>query len=77
VYKRQAQDGDKLMNTTTTEVLIPAKEPEAVYEMTAGKTVANVRYFNMMGQEMTAASGATLVITTYTDGTTSVAKVIK
>ena len=72
-----AQDGDKLMNTTTTEVLIPAKEPEAVYEMTAGKTVANVRYFNMMGQEMTAASGATLVITTYTDGTTSVAKVIK
>jgi len=72
-----AQDGEKLMNTVTTEVLVPAKESEAVEELFAGKTVARVRYFNMMGQEMNAASGATLVITTYTDGTTSATKVIK
>ena len=72
-----AQDGDKLMNTVTTKVVIPAKENDAVNEILAGKTVARVRYFNMMGQEMTSASGATLVVTTYTDGTTSAVKVLK
>ena len=72
-----AQEGDKLMNTTTMEVLIPAIENDAVNELFTGKTVARVRYFNMMGQEMTSPSGATLVITTYTDGTTTATKVIK
>jgi len=46
-------------------------------EMMAGKTVANVRYYNMAGQEMQEANGVTIVVTTYTDGTTSAAKVIK
>ena len=46
-------------------------------EMMSGKTVAGVRYFNMAGQEMTEANGLTIVVTTYTDGTTSTAKVIK
>ena len=72
-----AQDGDKLMNTTTYEVIIPAIEGGAVNELFTNKTVASVRYFNMMGQEMTEVSGATLVITTYTDGTTMATKVVK
>ena len=72
-----AQDGDKLMNTTTVNYTIPALVDEAVNELSANKTVSNVRYFNMMGQEMTRAEGATLVITTYTDGTSSVVKVMK
>lgn len=72
-----AQDGDKLMNTVTTEVVIPAKESDGVSELFAGKTVAGVRYFNVMGQEMTHAQGATIVITTYTDGTISVSKLMK
>ena len=46
-------------------------------EMMSGKTVSNVRYFNMAGQEMTEANGMTIVVTTYTDGTTSAAKVVK
>lgn len=46
-------------------------------EMTTGKTVAGVRYFNMAGQEMQQAAGMTIVVTTYTDGTTSAVKVIK
>ena len=46
-------------------------------EMMSGKTVAGVRYFNMAGQEMTEANGLTIVVTTYTDGTTSTVKVIK
>ena len=46
-------------------------------EMMNGKTVAGVRYFNLAGQEMTEANGLTIVVTTYTDGTTSSVKVMK
>jgi len=46
-------------------------------EMNADKAVAGVRYFNMAGQEMTEANGMTIVVTTYTDGTTSTVKVMK
>ena len=46
-------------------------------EVNAGKTVAGVRYFNMAGQEMQEANGMTIVVTTYTDGTTSAVKVMK
>ena len=46
-------------------------------EMNADKAVAGVRYFNMAGQEMQEANGMTIVVTTYTDGTTSAVKVMK
>ena len=46
-------------------------------EMASSKTVAGVRYFNAMGQEMQEANGLTIVVTTYTDGTTSTVKVMK
>ena len=45
--------------------------------MNGGKAVAGVRYFNMAGQEMQEANGMTIVVTTYTDGTTSAVKVMK
>jgi hypothetical protein len=48
-----------------------------IEEMTTGKTVAGVRYFNAVGQEMNQANGLTIVVTTYTDGTTSAVKVMK
>ncbi len=61
-------------------VFFPIEEnqwPTAVDEMMAGKTVSNVRYFNMAGQEMQEANGMTIVVTTYTDGTTNAVKVVK
>ena len=45
--------------------------------MNADKQVAGVRYFNLAGQEMQQAEGLTIVVTTYTDGTTSAVKVVK
>ena len=51
--------------------------PVSVDELVNGKTVAGVRYFNMAGQEMQEANGMTIVVTTYTDGTTSAVKVMK
>jgi len=46
-------------------------------EINGGKSVAGVRYFNVAGQEMQQAQGLTIVVTTYTDGTTSTVKVVK
>ncbi len=46
-------------------------------ELAEGKQIAGVRYFNMAGQEMQEANGMTIVVTTYTDGTTSAVKVMK
>ena len=41
------------------------------------KVVASQRYYNIMGQEMSEANGITIIVTTYTDGTSSAVKVIK
>ena len=41
----------------------------SVDELNAGKQLANVRYFNMAGQEMAQPSGLTIQVTTFTDGT--------
>ena len=63
IYK----DIDLFISTTIT----------AVEEIDVNKDVANVRYYNMAGQEMPQANGVTIVVTTYTDGSTTTAKVIK
>ena len=39
-----------------------------------GKTVSSIRYFNAAGQEMSEANGLTIMVTTYTDGTTTASK---
>ena len=46
-------------------------------ELAGDNAVASVRYFNAAGQEMSEINGLTIVVTRYTDGTTSTAKVIK
>ena len=48
-----------------------------VEELFAGKSVASVRYFNLAGQEMQQANGLIIMVTTFTDGTTSAVKVVK
>lgn len=56
---------------------IPVKNPTALNEMASGKTISSVKYFNLAGQQMTEpATGVTLVVTSYTDGTRTTSKVI-
>ena len=43
----------------------------------SSKAVTSVRYYNLAGQEMKEANGLTIVVTTYTDGTTNAVKVVK
>ena len=52
-------------------------ETTGLVDVMNGKTISNVRYFNMAGQEMQEANGLTIVVTTYTDGTSSAVKVMK
>ena len=75
VYATAKEDG-KLMSTTAVQVVTIPKH-SGIDEILGNKTVANVRYFNMAGQEMTEVNGATIIITTYTDGSHSTVKVIK
>ena len=49
----------------------------AVDELSAGKTVTGVRYYNMAGQQMAQPNGLTIQVTTYSDGSTSAVKVVK
>ena len=49
----------------------------AVGEVMANKSVADVRYYNMAGQEVAQPQGMAIKVTTYTDGTTSSVKVVK
>ena len=62
---------------TIITVLVPARKITGIDELMSGKSIATVRYFNMAGQEMQQPSGMTIVVTTYTDGTTTATKVMK
>lgn len=57
---------------------IVANHFTALNEMNAGKTVANVDYFNLAGQQIVEpVNGVTLVVTTYTDGSRTTNKIIR
>ena len=72
-----AEAEDKLPSDEVERTFELNNTATSVNELTNGKAVAGVRYFNMAGQEMQEANGITIVVTTYTDGTTSAVKVIK
>jgi len=49
-----------------------------VEQITADKEIASIRYINVAGQESeTPFDGMNIVITTYVDGTTTTAKVLR
>lgn len=52
-------------------------EPTSTTELPEGKSVAGVRYYNVMGQEISAPEGLTIKVTTYSDGTTQTTKLVK
>ena len=48
-----------------------------INEATTSKAIVNTRYFNVMGQQIQQPNGMTIVVTTYSDGTTTAVKVMK
>jgi hypothetical protein len=58
--------------------VFPNPDPDtAVSELNAVKSVADVRYYNMAGQEIAEPQGFAIKVTTYSDGTVSTVKVVK
>ena len=56
----------------------PINDASGINEVIGHKEVASVRYVNVAGQESeTPFDGVNIIVTTYTDGTTTTAKVIK
>ena len=57
---------------------ISANNPTALNEATAASAISSVEYFNLAGQQMAEpATGVTLVVTTYSDGTRTTSKVVR
>ncbi len=51
--------------------------PSAIEGVLTSKNVVAERYYNLAGQEIASPSGVAIKVTTYSDGTTSTAKVVK
>ncbi len=67
-----------IINVDVENMLVTISQgSEGVDELAAGKAVAGVSYYNVMGQQMQEANGVTIVVTRYTDGSMSTSKVIK
>ena len=68
-------DGKDVSATAEEEVTV--SDCTGVNEINGEKAIAGVRYFNVAGQEMAQPEGMTIVVTTYTDGSTVTTKVVK
>ena len=64
-------------NSDVNSVQFSVSPATGMTDVMSGKTIASQRYFNVAGQEMKEANGLTIIVATYTDGTTSAAKVVK
>ena len=65
-------------NITQDVDILVDKDITAVEELNATKAVAGVTYYNLAGQQSAQpVEGVNIVVTTYTDGTRTTAKVIK
>lgn len=72
----QAYEGKN--NDIVANITLTKGTSTAVSDVTASKQVAGVDYYNMQGQRSSSAhNGVNVVVTRYTDGTKSVAKVVK
>ena len=71
------EENDRYAYVWTIPEVAQAAPVTGIEEKASDKQVASVRYFNAVGQEMQEANGVTIVVTTYSDGTTSTIKVMK
>ena len=75
-------DGIELVTTTCNPVHLDAltisvNQTSAVNEISNGKSVAHIDYYNLAGQKQAEpAKGVTIIVTTYSDGSRSTQKVI-
>ena len=75
-------DGIELVTTTCQPVYLDAfaisvNQSSSVNEISSGKSVAQIEYYNLAGQKLAEPTqGMTIVVTTYSDGSRSTQKVV-
>ncbi|MBR5169121.1 MAG: hypothetical protein IKW85_00970 [Muribaculaceae bacterium] len=78
VFAGDKERGSFSFGDTYKDVNLVINNLTAVEDIVADKAVANVVYFNLAGQQSAQpVEGVNIVVTTYTDGSTTTAKVIK
>jgi len=78
VVDGEVQPGEIRFDNIYKDIEVTVEGATAVEDINTNKAVASVRYYNLAGQESAEAmSGVNIVVTTYADGTTSTAKVVK
>ena len=78
MMKAPAAAGNYYVAEAFAEVTFTADVPTGVLDVAGAKEVKSVRYFNIMGVESAEpVDGVNIVVTTYTDGTSSSAKMLR
>ncbi|MBQ6080690.1 MAG: hypothetical protein IJK93_10505 [Muribaculaceae bacterium] len=73
-----AEERSKLISETVSLVITIPRLTSVVDEISAtNKSIASTRYYNTSGQEIQVPNGMTLVVTTYSDGSTTTTKIAK
>ena len=73
-----AQENGKLVSETVEEIIeVPANPLSVLNEPNNVKSIATIRYFNTMGQEMNKIDGTTIVLVVYSDSSIKSFKVIE
>ena len=76
-------DGEEEIEVTFDNIykdvdVVVRKDATAINEISGTKTVASVAYYNLAGQQSAQPmNGVNIVVTTFSDGSTTTAKVIK
>ena len=71
------EPGKQISEPVTLTFVVPKLDTEGIIELMNSKDVMSVRYFNMLGQETFSPNGPTIVVITFTDGTTKAIKLLK
>ena len=68
---------NKSASTEITLEFVVSKYPTSIEELMSAKDVAGVHYYNLAGQQMKEINGFTIVVVSYTDGSSVAMKVMK
>ena len=78
VFVGGTQRGTLAFDNIYTDINVEIENTTSVEELSATKTVSSVAYYNLAGQQSAQpVDGVNIVVTTYSDGSTTTAKVIK
>ena len=77
VVEARATAPEMIDSNIAVQEFVMTAVPTSIEELMSAENVANVRFFNVAGQEMQEANGMTIVVVTFTNGQTVSTKIMK